>query len=435
MKRFYISILLLFYMATSYGHIKVVDDSYKTETATLLELNKTLYMEMFEKLFPRYEPCTYNISDLCINAVGEKFYVYEESEKQFVRINPADSTVCITSMPVGYYEITNVILTSDRLGECRDEVLKYKINQNERTSIIDRMSFSEPAVIDYSKLGRNNMLSELARRTDIILPFYTCKDSNGKLFYISAQDFYSYLTKFKYIMMSFYENVEKLKGQKIALYNSRDYIIDYISKEPIKISINDRVGAPILIKELDFDYYQAEINPNLQFLQCKDIVLKGGQILAIIEYEQGNFAVPIKDIKNWLYSVSPKIIVNMFRINDWMEFVSEQELNNVVSNFNTVQNKLRASQLKAAQKAEQAFAQYTQERLKNLTSKYGAEMASVIAEHKVKIGMTQEMCREAWGTPYETYTTTTAAGSTQIWRYGYKTRLYFVNDRLNIIQN
>lgn len=125
----------------------------------------------------------------------------------------------------------------------------------------------------------------------------------------------------------------------------------------------------------------------------------------------------------------------MFRTIDGMRIVSEQELNNVVSNFNTVQNKLRASQLKAAQKAEQAFAQYKQERLKNLTSKYGTEMASVIAEHKVKIGMTQEMCREAWGTPYETYTTTTAAGSTQIWIYGYKTRLYFVNNRLNIIQN
>lgn len=414
MKRFYISILLLFYMATSYGQIKVVDDSYKTETATISELNKTLYMEMFEKLFPRYKPCTYNISDVDINAVGEKFYVYEESKKQFVRINPADSTVCITSMPVGYYEITNVILTSDRLGECRDEVLKYKINQNERTSIIDRMSFSDPAVISNcvgSKLGSNNMLSELARKTDIILPFYTCKDSNGKLFYISARDINDYVTKFKYIMMSFYENVEKLKGQKIALYNGKDYIIDYISKEPIKISLNYRVGMPILRKQLDLDYYQ-------------------------IEYEQGNFAVPIKDIKNWDVTYStPEIIVNMFRTSDGMRIVSEQELNNVVSNFNTVQNKLRASQLKAAQKAEQAFAQYKQERLKNLTSKYGTEMASVIAEHKVKIGITQEMCREAWGTPYETYTTTTAAGSTQIWIYGYKTRLYFVNNRLNIIQN
>ena len=172
---------------------------------------------------------------------------------------------------------------------------------------------------------------------------------------------------------------------------------------------------PILRKQLDLDYYQAEINPNVKFLQCKDIVLKEGQILAIIEYEQGNFAVQIKDIKNWDVTYStPEIIVNMFRTIAGMRIVSEQELNNVVSNFNTVQNKLRASQLKAAQKAEQAFAQYKQERLKNLTSKYGTEMASVIAEHKVKIGMTQEMCREAWGTPYQTYTTTTAAGRTQI---------------------
>lgn len=425
-------------MATSYGQIKVVDDSYKTETATISELNKTSYMEMFEKLFPRYKPCTYEIRDIDINAVGEKFYVYEESKKQFVRINPADSTVCITSMPVGYYEITNVFLTSDRLGECRDEVLKYKINQNERTSIIDRMSFSDPVVISNlisGGLGSDNILSVLARRTDIILPFYTCKDSNGKLFYISARDIKDYVTRFKYIMVSFYENVEKLlKGQKIALFNNRDYIIDYISNEPIKISLN--YGKPILKKDLGLFYCQAEINPNVKFLQCKDIVLKEGLILAIIEYGQGNFAVPIYEIDNWENdSSTPELNVNRFWSSDGMKIVSEQELNNVVSNFNTVQNKLRASQLNAAQESAQASAQYKQKRLKNLTSKYGAEMASVIAEHKVKIGMTQEMCKEAWGRPYETYTTTTAAGSTQIWIYGYKTRLYFVNDRLNKIKN
>lgn len=62
-------------------------------------------------------------------------------------------------------------------------------------------------------------------------------------------------------------------------------------------------------------------------------------------------------------------------------------------------------------------------------------MASVIAEGKIKIGMTQEMCKEAWGIPNEIYTTTTDAGSTQVWMYNYKTRLYFVDNRLSIIQN
>lgn len=185
MKRFYISILLLFSSMATYGQIKVVDDSYKTETAAISEMNKPLDMEKLEEIFPKYEPRTPRLMPReHPNAVGEKFYVCEESEKQYVRINPTDSTVCIASMPAGYYEITGIILTSDRLNECREEALRYKINQNERESIIVRMSSSNKASI--ANLKNKFLGLEHEWDTDnYLLPIWICKDSIGRLFYVS----------------------------------------------------------------------------------------------------------------------------------------------------------------------------------------------------------------------------------------------------------
>lgn len=247
--------------------------------------------------------------------------------------------------------------------------------------------------------------------------------------------------------MSFYENAEKLKGQKIAFCYRKDepnYVIDYISGEPIKIPfLSDWETAPREYQK-ENAYFQASIGSNVKFLQCKDIVLKGDQILAVVEYEQGCFAVPVMSSLNQnFYHLSfdeKRIDMRVFDITDFRSrshcmIVSEQDLKNAVSSFNAKQEEQKTLRLNEEQAFIRTLDLLRQARLKDLTLKYGAEMASVIAEGIVKIGMTQEMCMDAWGIPNETYTTTTAAGSAQVWMYNYKTRLYFVNNRLNIIQN
>lgn len=66
--------------------------------------------------------------------------------------------------------------------------------------------------------------------------------------------------------------------------------------------------------------------------------------------------------------------------------------------------------------------------------KYGKYNGRLIAQGKVAIGFTKQMCREAWGEPKTIHTTTTRYGVNEQWVYpgGY---LYFENGKLRTIQN
>ena len=52
-----------------------------------------------------------------------------------------------------------------------------------------------------------------------------------------------------------------------------------------------------------------------------------------------------------------------------------------------------------------------------------------------KIGMTVEMCEVAWGKPFDKYSTITSDQKVEIWSYGWKRSLYFVNGVLTEINN
>jgi hypothetical protein len=68
-------------------------------------------------------------------------------------------------------------------------------------------------------------------------------------------------------------------------------------------------------------------------------------------------------------------------------------------------------------------------------SKYGSKYGDYIADGKVVIGMTKEMCRLAWGSPMNINTTTTKYGTNEQWVYSLKHYLYFDDSKLTAIQN
>lgn len=68
-------------------------------------------------------------------------------------------------------------------------------------------------------------------------------------------------------------------------------------------------------------------------------------------------------------------------------------------------------------------------------SKWGQKSGSYIADGKVMIGMTKEMCTYAWGTPIDINRTITKGSISEQWVYGWGTYLYFENNILNSIQD
>lgn len=71
----------------------------------------------------------------------------------------------------------------------------------------------------------------------------------------------------------------------------------------------------------------------------------------------------------------------------------------------------------------------------NMVAKYGAKYGELVTKKQVTIGMTKEMCSDAWGRPLNTYRTTTTFGQSEVWCYNYKTRIYFYNGKVVQIDN
>lgn len=75
------------------------------------------------------------------------------------------------------------------------------------------------------------------------------------------------------------------------------------------------------------------------------------------------------------------------------------------------------------------------ERRNKYVKKYGTEYGEIIANYRVRIGMTKKMCEDSWGKPESINRTTNAYGTSEQWVYGGGNYLYFDNGKLTSIQN
>lgn len=455
MKKLYSLLVGLFIIGTSNGQIKIVDDSFKTDVATISVLNQPVDAKLEEK-YPRYIPLKPQIVSFrdggsrgsAENPVGEKFYVCKEYEKeQFVRLDPSDSTACVASLPIGYYEFIGIIFTSDQLNEHRENVLRYRISSQERKTIENLMSVNvisaspDAASMKQLKLYLNGLPNNWASfgyfnngaGTRPLLPIYICRNSNGQSFYIPiyCMMIRNMWADIEYVMLSYYERAQKMIGQQVVLCrNGKAAVRDYISKEPVVIDPS-YLCAPILNIN-----NRPVLNPELKYCICKDIVLKDNKTLAIVEYKQGSFAVPLFDIvpQDLMPHGFGAITTDVYRSPD-IRIIPKYELEQTLKEYNIKRaEKEQTAKIEAARSA-QVIAQYKNERMKELSLKYGAEKAKKILDRKVELGMTMDMCRDAWGIPNDQLTTVTNDGTARVWIYNYKTRLYFYNNILKIIQN
>lgn len=65
--------------------------------------------------------------------------------------------------------------------------------------------------------------------------------------------------------------------------------------------------------------------------------------------------------------------------------------------------------------------------------KFGKEYGILISEHKIKIGMSKNMCEASWGLPTNSRKSTSASGVVETYRYSYRGTLVFINDKLTNI--
>ncbi len=68
-------------------------------------------------------------------------------------------------------------------------------------------------------------------------------------------------------------------------------------------------------------------------------------------------------------------------------------------------------------------------------AKWGQKMGTYIADGKVVLGMSKEMCISAWGNPIDVNRTIVKGLTHEQWVYGWSTYLYFDNGILTAIQH
>ena len=208
----------------------------------------------------------------------------------------------------------------------------------------------------------------------------------------------------KFILVPYFLKIKQIyDGRTFFCYTGAN------SKAPYKtdVSSGERINIPLLSKWtcsvdlLDIDYDGKKLRDNNYKIWC---VFKNDKGQSVLE--------------------DPKNVNNFMEQHAYLKQEAE--------------NKMKQQQLVAKHKQEEKERIEKERKEKELfklecVKKYGTAKGELIAQRKVKIGMTQEMCKIAWGTPLWTDKVTTEYGESEVWYYGFGYSLHFEDKILVII--
>lgn len=243
--------------------------------------------------------------------------------------------------------------------------------------------------------------------------------------YVYGNDACTYFDSYLMVLLPFYDQACELLGNRCAVVGGDGK--EYVDFSGNVFELKDEESWP-KYGEGNGSSYISNRN-RYTFYTCKDITVYKGHVTAVFESPEGDtFALPLS-IRHKDGTYTTRGDDNLFVCGETMSrpisimpekrFIEEEERHKLT------QQQEEFEQLKRKEAAEK--------RRKDLIAKYGETDGNNIANHKVTLGMTKEMCEEAWGIWHETYTTIREGVTTEFWVYDYKTYLYFVNGKLTQI--
>jgi len=249
------------------------------------------------------------------------------------------------------------------------------------------------------------------------------EENHDTIFYCPPSTICRYrtLTKIPFILVGFFEhNKNKFVGDdffaKDSISEHTSYNGYFNSQPLIEITSGEKIKCMENSKWTCTEITLVDVKKDYKYF-IPVLIFKDNSNREIIV----NFAKYIynKDYNEEInvYSATKAIIDNFYSKEEY-EFLKLQ--------------KQEQEKLKIQKELELEIAK--QKRLEKLISKYGSKYANLIVNEKVSIGMTKEMCKEAWGTPFETDKVILENGTYEVWSYSYKTFLYFEKDILKLIK-
>ena len=213
---------------------------------------------------------------------------------------------------------------------------------------------------------------------------------------------------FKWVVLGHYEKMKSLYVNKNFMYLGNKGYAKYYDKQDNLISLEaDTVTKNIKTETVwtcvDIQVKQREKKDKMNIDKRSPIVLifnnpQYGKHYCYLEDETGK---PYKNI----YEEKMPLVCGKFQLKSYYDNVKALNI--------AAKNKRKA----------------------DLTRKYGASIANLILQGKIRTGMTKNMCRDSWGNPSDINKTTGSFGVHEQWVYGLNSYVYFENGIITSIQN
>ncbi len=417
MRKTLLGILLILSIENiSNAQIKVVGDDYKDS----LSGAKNYYDRDidFNFFFPQLSPLEHRhqigarlSQNLYENMTGDTVYIPVDIETKYFlskSTNAGQSFFDVEEIPKGYYVIQGYVF-------CKENVEKLGLGTGRHSNSIKEL---KERILEFEGDYSNNrwLIEDYLERiiirsvdnSDILYSF------NPNLDLVYCLRFYNELK-------------EHFVGKRVHLYKYPDYntwdnklmIIplgsiekDDLREESIKMMDDEFVVNDVIFKDEDF-YLVMKGEKTGSFAKNIDLIKSSYKF-----YPPENTVFFSSDI---LCARTPRYSTYIMTDSDYKLL---QKKYAELKTKKTIKQGLQDQQRKLTQEKEKA------EFRKKMIAKYGTEKGALIGNRQITIDMTKEMCKDAWGTPINTYRTTTSYGQSEVWCYNYKTRVYFYNGKV-----
>ena len=395
--------------------------------------------------------------------IGRRVYVhhfeseYSSATNNLLCVNKADSTVQFKPLELNMiYTFSGTIRFKDQ-AEIHEEMLKQmrylpngeQIPSNWLDALKDvwpTSDFVEKHILKVSYIG-----SKPAEQVSHNM-FYLLSNDKNETYYIPRvvprhlydreYEKQTSIWNYKMFDVAYYEQLSKLKGLDVAIvtqgsipYGVKDedfiYMVkDYVTQKPIDLT-------KLLTRDFDLRRYNPSEGRKFEYAKCIDVYTnvnseeRNIDVVGLFDYNGFQFTIQFAKVqleRNYQSGKSYDMLLTYHEApgGSKIYIISKTSLDDCA---NIV--KMNKEQKEAERKRQEAeYVKYKAGRRSELISKYGEKYGNLVNDHKLEIGMTKEMCKDAMiFPPSDICTKTTAFGNVSIWFYTYS-QLHFSGDKL-----
>lgn len=460
-KRFVLFLFIIVQQIVAFAQIKLVDNVYKEQMTASHYVTEPIFID---NIFYEYDGTSRNHDET--NIVGDTLFCNNSYRGWYININHKNKHISVEdTIPRGYYLVTDIFIGRDYGAEKiaadiyslveNGYSINTKMNGNgydyggSRKRLQSNLNFSGNYEASLSEMNTRIQECKLKGEKTYVPSGSWCRIESLDSAHVVFTELFSLRECLPVRYYNFLCN--ELKGQNVYLTYSSGYNDDYVS--PSERKIRDALtGTTIFQKDSLFHCVDIIVDNDL-YTYC---ILEGAHT--------GKFATLIEELredKNLYYYSTPKNNITIWKPNNkscyglkklirsryFTAYMGKKELKVdrrtyrqliKVDDLNAIYAETKKYQALTVVQKRQETERNKKKREKHkqeLCAKYGNEYGILIANKKVALGMTPEMCKQSWGTPIQISNMVDSTGKYTVWKYNIKTYIYFYNGIVTKIAN